>query len=442
METIVVYTPNKSARLTYVLDWLLKERLRLDYKVVREKREIPTSSMVIAFGQQLTDSYSIPSWGLLTEQGIQVAAPPKGTWNGLPVFYTSADKNYTIPFDIFSAIFFLLSRYEEYYHYTPDKHGRYPAASSILQKNGWLQRPLIDEWVMEFKASLEQHFNIKIALPQFSFRPTYDIDMAYSHLHKGVGRIAGAYLRALMRADMKQINQRTQVLQKKQKDPYDSFRWMRQQHKAYGYVPLYFVLSAARTTQFDKNIHPQHPAMVRVIKNLVKEGSTGIHPSYYSDNGNTMQQEKATLEKIAGRVITQSRQHYIRAIMPYTYQQLLRNKITEDYSMGYGTHLGFRAGTGSSFLWYDIEHEKTTTLRIYPFCFMDTTAHYEMNLSTHEAFERLEAMTKLLEQTGSTLITIFHNFSLGTDEEWRGWRQAYELFLQDKATRGAGEIIL
>ena len=102
--------------------------------------------------------------------------------------------------------------------------------------------------------------------------------------------------------------------------------------------------------------------------------------------------------------------------------------------MGYGSHLGFRAGTGNSFFWFDVEKDTVTPLRVYPFCFMDTTAHYEAKLSPADAFRKLEAMSKLLEHTGSTMITIFHNFSLGTSSEWRGWKQAYETFLQEKTT--------
>ncbi len=91
-----------------------------------------------------------------------------------------------------------------------------------------------------------------IILPpaNFAFQPTYDIDMAYSHLHKGVGRIVGAYMRALLKGDVRQISERTQVLKKKQKDPYDSFRWLRQLHKEYDCKPIYFILSSFKTTPF------------------------------------------------------------------------------------------------------------------------------------------------------------------------------------------------
>ena len=144
-----------------------------------------------------------------------------------------------------------------------------------------------------------------------------------------------------------------------------------------------------------------------------------------------MRSEKKILEKTIGNDITISRQHYIRMALPNTYHLLMQNKITDDYSMGYGTHLGFRAGTGKSFFWYDLKSEAITSLRIHPFCFMDTTARFEEKLPAFEAFERLTTMTRKLQQTNSRLTIIFHNFSLGKSREWRGWRRKYEHFLEE-----------
>ena len=434
MDTIVVYSAENSNRLRYVLDWLFKERLQLDYRITRDEKDAAAQSFFIAYGKHIPNSISIPDERLLWEKGIQKLAPKVGKWNEVPTLFAAPDDTYTLPFDLLSATFFLLSRYEEYDHLKYDKHDRYPATASILYKNGWLIRPVLDEWLALFRKQLQAIPGIHIHESSFLFQPTYDIDMAYSHIYKGAGRIIGAYMRALLKGDVKQINERTQVLKKKQKDPFDSFRWLRQLHKQYDYKPLYFVLAAAKTTNFDKNIHPHHPAMMRVIKNLAKEGTIGIHPSYYSANNETLSKEKSMLEHVAGRATHISRQHYIKMKMPDTYRLLLSNRITEDYSMGYGTHLGFRAGTGASFLWFDLEKDSPTLLRVHPFCFMDTTAHYEVNLSPADAFDKLNAMSRVLEKTGSTLITVFHNFSLGTSIEWKGWRQAYENFLHEKTS--------
>jgi hypothetical protein len=432
MDTIVVYSASQSNRLNYVLDWLLKERLQLDHRIISDEREA-TQGLCLSYGKALPGAISIPDAGLLWQTGHAKLPVNTGKWNELPALF-ALNGSCTLPFDMLSAIFFLLSRYEEYYPFRPDKHERYPATESILYKQSLLLRPIVDEWVSALRGLLVAA-GVEVPRPEFHFQPTYDIDMAYSHLHKGTRRIVGAYIRALLKGDVKQISERTQVLKNKQKDPYDSFRWLRQLHKEYDQKPVYFILSALKTTAFDKNIHPQHPAMMRVIRNIAKEGQVGMHPSYYSDEDGRTEREKQMLEQVSSRSISISRQHYIRLKMPATYRMLLNNGIREDHSMGYGAHLGFRAGTGSSFIWYDLEREQATTLRIHPFCFMDTTAHYEQQMTAAQAFEQLDKMCAALERTGSTLITIFHNFSLGTGNEWRGWRQAYEHFMMEKATK-------
>jgi hypothetical protein len=221
------------------------------------------------------------------------------------------------------------------------------------------------------------------------------------------------------------------VLCAKEQDPYDSFEWLRQLHKKFSLHPVYFVLASMQTTAFDKNIHPQHSEMQQLIQAFAQDGAVGVHPSYYSDTKPPLlREEKAVLENITGKSVTLSRQHYIKLKMPDTYRKLSVTGIANDYSMGYGTHLGFRAGTGQSFYWFDLQAGNQMQLRIHPFCFMDTTAHFDCKLGPDEAFQKLECMTLRLKDAGSNLTTVFHNFSLGTDPQWQKWREAYAAFLE------------
>ena len=57
--------------------------------------------------------------------------------------------------------------------------------------------------------------------------------------------------------------------------------------------------------------------------------------------------------------------------------------------MGYGSINGFRASVASSFYWYDLEKEEATTLRIFPFCFMDANSYYEQRQTTAQAMTEL-----------------------------------------------------
>jgi hypothetical protein len=428
---LVVYAAKSSPRLFYILDWIFKERLGIDVTVTTDIAAAQTAPFFISYGEPYSGACSIPDSGLLWATGIAQQNITTGDWQGPGVLYHKDIEGYDIPFDIFSATFFLISRYEEYYNYTPDKHDRYPPTESLLYRNGWLKRPVVDEWITAFGKLLSEKYRVTVIPPEFTFQPSYDIDIAFSYLHKGNRRSFGAFIRDILSANTSQLKERISVARGKKQDPYDSFDTLRQWHTAFGYTPFYFILASLQTTDFDKNISPANKHMQRIIRSLSEEGTVGMHPSYYSGKfAEYRQKEKETLEEITCKPISTSRQHYIKLHLPDTYHNLIQLGITDDHSMGYGSHLGFRAGTGSSFPWYDLQNEEQAPLRIYPFCFMDTTAMYEEKLNAEEAFTVLKGMRSILESTSSQLVTIFHNFSLGTAPEWNGWKEAYENFIK------------
>ncbi len=432
MNQIPIFVPRTSPRLTYILGWLFDEQIGAGFRIITSEAEAAALPFCIAYGTVLPHALSIPDAGLLWEQSVRPQSPVSGDWNGLPVIFSTAVSDYTLPFDLFSALFFHISRYEEYIPYTPDKHNRYSATESILYKSGCLERPLADEWIQTFRLLLRV-YNQSTPAPAFSFQPTYDIDIAWSYRHKGWKRATGAALKDLLTGNFGTVRDRLATGAGKKKDPYDAFDSMQAWHHRYGFQPYYFILASLRATAFDKNISPTHPAMQVLIRRLGAEGVAGIHPSYYSDqHPRYLDDEKKQLEEILGQEIIFSRQHYIKMKLPDTCRVLLRAGITDDFSMGYGTHLGFRAATGQSFLWYDLTTESVTALRLHPFCFMDTTARFEAGLTAAEAFKRLAQLTMLLQATHSRLTTIFHNFSLGTDPGWSGWAEAYHDFLQQQ----------
>lgn len=433
MKPIAVYSSQTSKRLQYVLDWLFNERLGTGYTLITDEAALKDLPFFIAYGDFFPNALSIPAVSLLWENEVKPHTIPLGVCGETPCLYDVNNPAFTLPFDMLASIFFLLSRYEEYSTpYTPDKHGRYPATESLLYKNGWLRRPLLDEWVAYLVTLLQEQYKLAIEPPAFTFQPTYDIDIAYSYRYKGFQRALGGFLKDLSAGKLQGMQDRAQVLLGNMQDPYDSYNFISELHKQNKLTPLYFILAALRPGPFDKNISPANNSMQELIKRLAYEGTIGVHPSYDTDKTG-MLYEKEILEQISGERITISRQHYIRLFLPHTYRSLIKEGIHADYSMGYGTQLGFRAGTGSSFLWYDLKNEVETKLRVYPFCFMDTTAHYEEKLSAKEAFAALRSMRNYLQKSGSMLITIFHNFSLGQDPEWEGWTEAYENFLSETA---------
>lgn len=426
---IVIIVSEISSRLTYVCDWIFVQQLGVDYKFCTNKTEEQEALLTIDYTNKVSD-FSVPNIGLLFANSIEQQSIHTGLWNELPTLFAAQDADHVLPFDLFSAVFYLISRYEEYVPFVPDRHHRYPATESILFKAGLLERPIIDEWLFALSKLLRDK-GLSIHQKSFEFLPTYDIDIAWSFKHKGLKRTMGGYLRDIAKNNFESLKERTAVLQAKKKDPYFSFDVTDRLHRDNELEPLYFILAAAQNTAWDKHILPSNKHMSALIQSLAQQYKIGIHPSYHANaQPHLFREEQKTLSTISGQQMDISRQHYIKVEWPKTYRALLEMDIRQDYSMGYSTHLGFRAGTSRSFFWYDLLAEAPTQLHIFPFCFMDTTAHYEMGLSVEEAFEKLHYFKNSLQKINGLMLTVFHNFSLGTDKEWIGWTEAYADFIK------------
>lgn len=420
---LYILVKRESPRLHYVARWL-SEAWQTEVQVVTV---LPAhAETALCYGMEQEGSLSIPDSGLLWEIGLRQTPPDTGLWEELLTFFPGEG---TIPFDLFAAIFYLLSRYEEYLTFTPDRHGRYPATESILFKTGILRKPIIDLWLEKLRQLLQ------LPAPPFQRQQTYDIDRAYQIQHWPASRGWGLWLKALLKGNYSKAKEIRAVAAGNAKDPLDAFSFLEEWHQSLNIQllntqPIFFLLAAQKSSGNDVNLLPQSEGMQDLIRRLAGWATLGVHPSYRSSEQPALiSAEKQTLETISSQCITASRQHFMRLRLPQTYRDLLAAGITDDFSMGYGSHLGFRAGTGRSFKWYDLSTEAERELRIHPFCFMDTTAHFYEKLTAAESFSVLQEMEADLKYCGSTLITVFHNYSLGTDPAWEGWQQAYAQWL-------------
>ena len=111
MASIAVFCTRTSPRLLYVLDWVFGEVLQCSYHLTQNDQDLTDNPFCISYGKAFQHAIHIPDAGLLWEDDIKPQPIEAGTWNGIPTLYHSRQPH-TVPFDIFSAIFYLLSRYE------------------------------------------------------------------------------------------------------------------------------------------------------------------------------------------------------------------------------------------------------------------------------------------------------------------------------------------
>jgi hypothetical protein len=343
-----------------------------------------------------------------------------------------------LPFDVFAASFYLLSRYEEYLPHTKDIYGRYAHENSLAFKENFLQLPLVNIWIGHLKDLLNKKFPLLTTHPpiatgtSFTFTPTYDIDIAWSYNHKGWWRNTGGFLRSIFQARWVAAKDRINTLLGKQKDPFDAYEWMDQLHERHQLKPYYFFLVPEKRSQYDKNISPRCKALQQLIKDHAKQYSIGIHPSWRSgDEPALLKNEIETISNLTGSPVVSSRQHYIRFTLPETFRRLTEHGIRSDLSMGYGSINGFRASVASPYFWYDLEKEEQTDLLLYPFCYMDANSFYEQKLSAEQALEEMRHYYNLVRSVNGHFIMIWHNSFLGTEKLYSGWRAIYEQFIKE-----------
>ena len=432
---VLIYVHKSSPRLQYIAAFIFKDVIKTPYAITSHTDSFKKfDGIKLNYTQEkLTeDELRIPNCGLLFKQGIEEQVIEIAEHNGYKIFFNSNESSASLyRYDIFSAVFYLLSRYEEYLPHEKDKYGRYSHKNALAFKENFLQQPLINIWINDFAEWLKnKKADFQFQKNAFKFMPTYDVDIAYSFLHKGLTRSTVGGLQALLGLKFDLLNQRLKVLSGNKKDPFDVYEWLDELHQHYNLKPLYFFLVAEKNDKYDRNILPSSKALQQLIRQHAEKYSIGLHPSWQSgDDDKLIKKEKEILEKISETEINSTRQHYLRFNLPEGYRKLIDAELADDYSMGYATSNGFRASVASSFYWYDIANEVQTKLRIHPFCYMDSTSVFILKRSPEESFSEMLLYYNACKKVNGTFISIMHNNNLGNNK--MEWRNAYENFLTE-----------
>ena len=430
---MTIFTQTITARLQYISDFIGKELFGEAFQLTTDRQayaNISGAKLNYTNERMGDEEILIRPHSLLFETGIHPQEINCFDHIGHRAFFQTGGD---IPFDIFAASFYLLSRYEEYIPERSDAYGRYNHENSLAYREKFLSLPLVNIWLNDFRTYLLKKFpSVKCRANEFLFLPTYDIDMAWSYKHKGWWRTLAGVSRSFFKGEWSQIKERVSTLRGKQKDPYDAYGWMNHLHEQYKQRPYYFFLLASSTGKYDKNISPGKQAMRDLIADHMIRYPVGIHPSWQSgDTVSLVKEEIASLSSVTGTAILSSRQHYIRFTLPGTFRTLMENGIQFDFSMGYGSINGFRASVASPFYWYDLPFETATKLMLFPFCFMEANSYYEQKFTSAQALEEMRHYHREVKAVNGTFITIWHNSLLGSDPVSKEWKAVYEQFVKE-----------
>jgi hypothetical protein len=430
---ILIWLPEITNRAKFIFKLFFTELAGLEYDLTSSLTDYAAYNgpKICYANEPAGDGVFIKSNAILFQKSVVYQEPSISQVQDVPVLFAHSDPRSSLTFDPFAASFYMVTRYEEYLDSDKDRFGRFKVSDSVAYEGKFLHIPVVHHWLrFLLEAVLRQFPQVYSAPGKFRFIPSIDIDHAYAYGHRTLTRTVGGYMRDLQRSDFKSMLQRTRVLFGREKDPYDTYDLLKEIHGAYGITCLYFILYADYGGN-DNNVSLSDKEFRLLIKQLDRYGEVGIHPSFSSNRRlDTLDDEIYGLASLLNRDLLISRQHFLKFSMPWTYRNLIKMGITNDYSMGYATTPGFRAGIAEPFFFFDLITNEETEFIIHPVTVMDVSLKDYLNLDPGKSLEYIKQMIDTVKSVNGEFVSLWHNESFSDSGRWKGWKNLYEEMLK------------
>ena len=407
---LLIYSLKTTQRITYIFKHICFRILGIEVNFTNVIEDfIAYSGPKLSYGKkELGNELFIQSTELLMQDGFESIDITVKDWGDTKCFF-AVGKNSALPFDIFAASFYLLSRYEEYLPQVKDEKGRFLASESIAFKAGFLQDPVVDIWAYKFKDLLLQTFpDIKYSARKPSIHTIINASQPLLYKNKGLLRILIGFFNDLFSFNLKSIFDRSTVLFGFRKDPFNTFNWIiNSVKKSKSSLTVFFLLGASKI--FEESLNSQKESFKLLIKNVSDYQEIGLIFSDEALNSlAVLNEEKEKIEAITNRTLRSSMNNDYLVSLPHNYRNLIELEITTDYTMVYENVIGFRASTCSPFLFYDLDYEIVTPLKIHP---ISLTTKGLNKTSTSKKTETIQKMMESVKKVNGTFSMIFDNYN-------------------------------
>lgn len=422
---ILIFTQKITPRKSYIFKQMLTKILGLEFKFTSKIEEfIASKDLKFSYGKsRMGNEFFVQSHGLLNDQGVSEIPVEVKDWGGIPCFF-EVENTSDVPFDIFSAAFYMLSRYEEYLPHQSNADGFFPATASLAYKNNFLHQPVVDFWAYKLKTILQEHFP-DLSFSQRKFDKKYVLSVAelYKYKKKGMMRNLGGGIRDLVRLRIKSVFERIRTQFIWVKDPYDVYKELLQFSKQQK-INWNFMFQLSDFSIHNKNIGYNRPTYHAMIKSMGDYGKIGLLVGYEAVfDLKTLRKEKARWEQIANRELKMALTNDYGVRLPDMYNNYDACEIGNDYSMGFPDKIGFRAGTCTAFQYYELKLERISPLTIHPTAF---NSEAFVPSSFFEVKTILERMKTDVMNVDGELIMLFKNTDFAEEKRREKFLQILE----------------
>lgn len=344
------------------------------------------------------------------------------------------DKGATVQFDILGLVYWCLSRSEEVGREDLDNHERFPAKHSHAHQHGYLERPIVDEWLHLLGQVIEKVWpDIKLKENSFSVKVSHDVDIpslfGFVDLRRFIRRYASSLLLDknignLLTAPWVKLRTKDKLLSV---DAYNSFDWLMGLSEKYGLTSAFYFICGRTDDHKDADYDLEYPAIRQLMRNIHQRGhEIGLHPSYNTfKNASAIQSEANHLKKICVEEnidlpVIGGRMHYLRWQHPYTMQAWNDAGLAYDSTMSYADHAGFRCGTCFEYPAINPITKEMLRLRIRPLIAMECSIISDTYMGLGWKEEGLNKFVELADKCkriGGCFTLLWHNSQLITPRQ-------------------------
>lgn len=353
---------------------------------------------------------------------------------------------YSIHYDILGLTYWMLSRQEEVGCSDLDEHGRFLAPSSHAFKFGYLERPIVDEW-LDILGQVIAKLWPQLILKQHQPRTlvSCDIDNPYLCYSKSFRKTARVVIGDLFKrrspvAALKTLYRYHQIRRGNyNSDPYMSaLNWIMDINEAAGNKVSFYFITEQLHLVYDGCYSMNEPVIRNLLQRIHTRGhEIGLHASYTTNqNLKQTKREAEILRKVmAEEGISQKklggRQHYLRWDMPTTAHNLDAAGLTYDSTLGYADRPGFRCGTCHEYPMIDPVNKKTLNVRQRPLVLMECSvidkAYMGLGYS-EKSMKYMHMIKRYCYKVGGDFTLLWHNSYFRNKED----KIFYETLIQNR----------
>lgn len=327
--------------------------------------------------------------------------------------------------DIFAASFFMLIRWEEYVNKNRDAHDRFPATESLAYKQGFLDRPVVNEYVEWLKKSLFE-LDESLVFKEYEFQQyiSCDVDEPFDcTVEKILSLIRVCTGDIVKRKSLKEFIQRIRryIFNKLRNHKYDhnyTFNWYMDVCENAGLkASFYFIPNSSEEGNGCYSLEDKK--IQELLKCIDRRGhEIGVHGSYqtYQDDIKTKEQKQQLDEMLKELNIKQSikgnRQHYLRWNSSITPAILDNAEFKYDTTGSYADVVGFRYGACYEFSMFDFLNRKKLNLKQRPLIVMECTVIDKSYMGlgyTEEASNTMKELKSTCKKYNGIFSLLWHN---------------------------------